>query len=299
MLIIETWYLKDDIIQVYGEKLFIFVFISIKCIKTILFFEKMAKKNVRNVIKKSESSSVLINTSNSSECKAPSTSHIQTEASKDPELIPHCFSSFCYLGLFIWLLLDKNYNLLINRNSLKIVVTCYLIEFAKFACRSYLVSKISNQIKPKTNPIFWIFQFVVSTVLAVGVTYVFSVLFGAPLTTKQEQTFVFSILITAVIITPTAIQLGTNILPLLLTDCLETEFASTIELYERNNFRTTVLGAFVGAVVIPFDWETEWQRWPIPCSVGLIGGHLLANVYEIICWQFKSLKKITVKKNKF
>lgn len=259
----------------------------------------MAKKNVRNVIKKTESSSVLINASNSSDYKAQ-TAFIQPEANKDPELIPYCLSSFCYLGLFVWLLLDKNYNLLINRNSFIVIVICYVIEFAKYACHSYLVSRISNQIKPKTNPIYWVFQFVASTALAVGVAYFFSILFGAPVTTKQEQTFVFSLLITAVIITPTAIQLGSNILPLLLTDCLETEYASTIEAYERNNFRITILGAFIGAAVIPFDWETEWQRWPIPCSVGLIGGHLLVNVYEIVCWQFKSLKKtFSFKKIKF
>lgn len=256
----------------------------------------MAKKNVRNVLRKTDSSSVLINTSNSCfEYKAPVTFD-QTEANKDPELIPHCFSSFCYLGLFVWLLLDKNYNLLIDRNSLIIVVACYLIEFAKFACHSYLVNKISNQIKPKSNPIFWIFQFVVSTVLAVGVAYLFSILFGAPLTTKQEQTFVFSLLITAVIITPSTIQFGSNLFPLLLTDWLETEIATTIEVYERDNFRVTILGAFVGAAVIPFDWETEWQRWPIPCSIGLIGGHLLVNVYQIICWQFKLLNKYSIKK---
>lgn len=258
----------------------------------------MAKKNVRNVIKKPDSSNVLISTSNSSEYKA-SNIPLQTEANKDPELVPHCFSSFCYLGLFVWLLLNNNYNLLFDRNSIIIIVACYMIEFAKFVCHSYLVNRISNQIKPKINPILWIFQFIVSTVLTVGVAYLFSILFGAPFSAKQEQTLVFSLLITAVIITPTAIQLGSNVLPLLLTDCLETEFASTIEVYERNNFRATILGAFIGAAVIPLDWDTEWQRWPIPCSIGLIGGHLLANVYEIICWQFKSLKKFSIKKNKF
>lgn len=259
----------------------------------------MVKKNVRNIIKRNDSSSLLINTSNSStEYKVPVT-FAQTEANKDPELIPHCFSSFCYLGLFVWLLLDKNYNLLIDRNSLIIIITCYMIEFTKFACHSYLVNRISNQNKSKTNPIFWTFQFVVSSVLALGIAYFFSILFGAPLITKQEQTFVFSLLLTAVIITPTAIQLGSNILPLLLTDCLETEITSTIEVYERDNFRGTILGAFIGAAIIPLDWETEWQHWPIPCSIGLIGGHLLANVYQIICWQFKSLKKSSMKKNKF
>lgn len=257
----------------------------------------MAKKNTKNVLKKSDSSSVLINAPSPSEYKAPP-SYALTEANKDPELIPHCFSSFCYLGLFVWLLLDKNYNRLIDRNSLIVIVACYVIEFAKFACHAYLVSRLSNQTKPKTNPILWVCQFVVYTVLGVAVAYISSILFGAPLITKQEQTFVFSMLITAVLITPTAVQLGSDILPLLITDCVDTELVGTIKVYEKNNFRATILGAFIGTAVIPFDWETEWQRWPIPCSIGLIGGHLLANVYEIICWQFKSLKKYSMKKSK-
>lgn len=259
----------------------------------------MAKKNVRNVLKKTESSSVLVNPPASlPEYKTPS-AFVQTDANKDPELIPHCFSSFCYLGLCVWLLLDKNYNLLFDRSSVIVIVACYAIEFAKFAVHTYLVGRLSNnQIKPKTNPFFWVFQFAVSTVLSACVAYLFAILFGAPVFTKQEQTFTFALLITAVIITPTVIQLGSNILPLLLTDCLEAEFASTMEVYEKNNFQATVLGALIGSAVIPLDWNTEWQRWPIPCCIGLLGGHLLANVYEIICWQFKSLKNHSIKKNK-
>lgn len=262
----------------------------------------MAKKNVRNVVRKSESPSsvLLINSLNPYDYKMSLMgAHVQIDANMDPDLVPHCLSSFCYLGLFVWLLLDKNYNLLANRSSLIVTAACYAIEFAKFACRSYLIGRVSNQTKPKPNPIIWAFHFVTSTMLMVCVAYVFSVLFGAPVATKQKQTFVFSVLITAVIITPTAVQLGTNILPLLLTDCLEAETASTVEIYERNNFRATILGAFVGSVVIPLDWDTDWQRWPIPCSIGLLGGHLLANVYEIICWQIRSLNNQSFKKSKF
>lgn len=258
----------------------------------------MAKKNIRNVVKKPDSSNVLIDGGSCDYGKVQSM-YGQTDANRDPELIPHCISSFCYLGLFVWLLLDKNYNRLLGRKSLSIVVTCYAIEFAKFACHTYLVSRLSsNQTWLKTNPILWIFQFVAYSVLAVAVAYMSSILFGAPVTTKQEQTLAFSVLITAVLVTPTAVQLGSNILPLLLTDCVDNEHFGSVEVYEKNNFRATILGAFVGTAVIPFDWETEWQLWPIPCSVGLIGGHLLANVYEIICWQFKSLKKYSTKKSK-
>lgn len=262
----------------------------------------MAKKNVRNVLRKTELPGVSINPLQNGlpEYKMPN-AFVQADANKDPELIPHCFSSFCYLGLCVWLLLNKNYNLLYDRGSAIVVAACYAVEFAKFAIHTYLMGKLSNghRMKPKASPFFRAFQFVASTAISVCAAYLFAILFGAAVFTKQEQTFVFSMLVTAVIITPTVVvQLGSNILPLLLTDCLESEFASTIEVYEKNNFQATILGAFIGSAVIPLDWNAEWQRWPIPCCIGLLGGHLLANVYEIICWQFKSLKNHSIKKNK-
>lgn len=67
---------------------------------------------------------LLINTSNPSEYEV-SRAFIQTEA--NPELIPNCYSSLCHFDLFVWLLLDKNYSLLFDRNSKIIIVTCYII----------------------------------------------------------------------------------------------------------------------------------------------------------------------------
>lgn len=260
----------------------------------------MAKRNNRNILKRPDSSLASMNLpSCSSDHGNVSVTFSEINAHKDSELIPYCFSSFCYLGLFIWLLLDKNYNRLVDRNSLVVIATCYTIEFAKFVCHLYLVGKMTaNHMWLKTNPILWVFQFVAYTALGVAMAYITSILFGAPLTSKQEQTFVFSLLLTAVLITPNTFQIGSNILPLLLTNCVETEVFGPVDEYEKNNFRATILGAFVGTAVIPFDWETEWQRWPIPCSVGLIGGHLAANVYKIICWQFKSLNKYSINKYK-
>ncbi|XP_050531969.1 phosphatidylinositol-glycan biosynthesis class F protein [Daktulosphaira vitifoliae] len=257
----------------------------------------MAKKNIRSVSKKQDSTNVLINNFDSSDFKL-SNIYTETEANKDPDLIPHCFSSFCYLGLLIWLLLDKNYILLLDRNCLFIIATCYIIEFTKCACHYYLVSRIPNQVKCKGNILTSIFQFVISSIIAIFLAFSFAILFGAPIMSKQEGTLVFSILITSVIVTPTSVQLGSSIFPLFLTENSESECLNTVERSEKNNFRSTVLGAFIGTIVIPFDWETEWQRWPIPCSVGLICGHLLVNIYEIICWQYKFLKRKSIKKNK-
>lgn len=37
----------------------------------------------------------------------------------------------------------------------------------------------------------------------------------------------------------------------------------------------TVLGAWIGAIPIPLDWDRPWQVWPISCTYGAIGGYLL------------------------
>lgn len=37
----------------------------------------------------------------------------------------------------------------------------------------------------------------------------------------------------------------------------------------------TVLGAWIGAIPIPLDWDRPWQVWPISCTYGAIGGYLI------------------------
>ena len=36
-----------------------------------------------------------------------------------------------------------------------------------------------------------------------------------------------------------------------------------------------VLGAWLGAVPIPLDWDRAWQRWPVTVVVGMYGGAAL------------------------
>ena len=39
-----------------------------------------------------------------------------------------------------------------------------------------------------------------------------------------------------------------------------------------------VLGAWLGAVPIPLDWDREWQKWPVTILVGMYAGSLLFSV---------------------
>ncbi|KAK3898753.1 Translin [Staphylotrichum tortipilum] len=38
------------------------------------------------------------------------------------------------------------------------------------------------------------------------------------------------------------------------------------------------LGAWLGAVPIPLDWDRDWQRWPVTILCGLYGGYVLGRV---------------------
>lgn len=33
-----------------------------------------------------------------------------------------------------------------------------------------------------------------------------------------------------------------------------------------------VVGAWLGAIPIPLDWDRVWQRWPVTPLVGAVGG---------------------------
>jgi phosphatidylinositol glycan class F len=39
-----------------------------------------------------------------------------------------------------------------------------------------------------------------------------------------------------------------------------------------------LVGAWVGAVPIPLDWDREWQAWPVTVVVGAVGGWVLGRV---------------------
>lgn len=41
---------------------------------------------------------------------------------------------------------------------------------------------------------------------------------------------------------------------------------------------SVLVGAWLGAVVIPLDWERPWQQWPISCVLGAIVGQAIGSV---------------------
>lgn len=43
-----------------------------------------------------------------------------------------------------------------------------------------------------------------------------------------------------------------------------------------------IVGAWLGAIPIPLDWDRAWQAWPIPCAVGAICGQMLGSIASAV-----------------
>lgn len=40
----------------------------------------------------------------------------------------------------------------------------------------------------------------------------------------------------------------------------------------------TALGAWLGAIPIPLDWDREWQKWPVTIVAGMYAGAVMGGV---------------------
>ncbi|CAB3239560.1 unnamed protein product [Arctia plantaginis] len=106
------------------------------------------------------------------------------------------------------------------------------------------------------------------------------ILFGAPVLDSHEETLMLSTLLTLLTVFPLIVHTGVETAMQLLFG-VKTYGRDTIIEMLVNNAILTICGAWLGAVVIPLDWNTPWQVWPIPCYLGALGGFLLSNVLTV------------------
>ncbi|CAK1546306.1 unnamed protein product [Leptosia nina] len=117
-----------------------------------------------------------------------------------------------------------------------------------------------------------------------GITFCFFLgimLFGAPVLDKHEETLMLSSLLTLLTVFPLVAHCGVEPAVQLLFG-VKSFNKDTIVAMLVNNALLTLCGAWLGAVVIPLDWNTPWQQWPIPCYLGALGGYVLSNVLTVL-----------------
>jgi phosphatidylinositol glycan class F len=130
-------------------------------------------------------------------------------------------------------------------------------------------------------------EFIASTV----VVYFISFTFGAYLIDQFHETTLFSMLITSIIAMPVFMCCEhTNPFELLSRLFIRKEHANKLEAKLVNVSFGAVIGAWCGALVIPLDWDTWWQEWPISCCFGTLAGAVLGGLFS--SFNFRSKIKL-------
>lgn len=68
---------------------------------------------------------------------------------------------------------------------------------------------------------------------------------------------------------------------------------TTSEIYAYAQAICALSGAWIGAIVLPLDWDREWQAWPISCVISTYVGH---SVGVLAAFVWASLKLMFGKK---
>jgi phosphatidylinositol glycan class F len=112
------------------------------------------------------------------------------------------------------------------------------------------------------------------TVAAIPLFYVGIVLFGAPIFTYFFETFILASFLSILSVAP--ITYTTNgqqstMLELIfdLTPSTKSQF------HVLHSSIGVIIGAWIGAFVIPLDWVRWWQQWPLPCLFGAFAGFII------------------------
>lgn len=110
------------------------------------------------------------------------------------------------------------------------------------------------------------------TAISTPAVYILFVLFGAPFLDHVAHTLLCSAHFSLLALFPIFYSRGIN------GDALVAVAGASAPLDETfGGLVGAVVGAWLGAVPIPLDWDREWQKWPVTILVGMYAGSLLCS----------------------
>lgn len=113
------------------------------------------------------------------------------------------------------------------------------------------------------------------------VCHVVCVLFGAALTQYVQETATWALLVTSLIAIPNLCVFGSELEPWYRV-IICGKFSNQLEQLLYFQCIGAVVGSWASAVVIPLDWDRNWQVWPIPCILGCVCGYIFSLVIHCV-----------------
>ena len=107
-----------------------------------------------------------------------------------------------------------------------------------------------------------------------------TVCFGAPVTSQWRETATFCLLLLLLTVYPCLLVQGPSLDSLIRVYTVQSDHSKDSTTLETLHYNAlySVLGAWLGAVPLPLDWDRDWQAWPLSCCLGAALAHLLANL---------------------
>ncbi|XP_043265696.1 phosphatidylinositol-glycan biosynthesis class F protein isoform X2 [Colletes gigas] len=202
-------------------------------------------------------------------------------------LLSYCsFTCIYFPGILILLKLNDN---LYNVGKYKFIPVLLILLFAEviklsfpmFHSETVIIGKTEIRASSKARK-YWskylkeIFKFLLAAFLLSVVYYIVIILFGAPLFMHHEETTMLTLTLTALTFVPASLHLGVDGVLEIMTGA-QSQKGNVLADAIKTNIQTTLLGAWLGAIVIPLDWDRPWQTWPIPCVIGALLGYMIAH----------------------
>lgn len=192
--------------------------------------------------------------------------------------------STIYISLILTCLIYFNQIYQIGkRDSWWLIVLLIFGEILKAAIvgKKPEAAKRSTKVKPTNFTLRDIWRSILAIIISIIAIYSIAVLFGAPFFSEQEETFMFALLTTVLVTLPLLLNLGPDTAFSILSSATAFEGADTLSVILSVSVRVTLFGAWLGATVIPLDWDRPWQAWPIPCSIGAILGSVASQLFVL------------------
>lgn len=202
------------------------------------------------------------------------------------------FTCIYFPCILILLTLNENLSSIGKYKSIPVLLVLLFAEFIKLIFSWIYSEKISylkldtkvlqKSRKPWSRTIKETIKFIVFTIFLSSLYYFIIIIFGAPLTTYREETTMLAITLTSLTYISPSLHLGVDqTLGLLMK--LDSSYDNNIVTEAMSlNIKSTLLGCWLGAIVIPLDWDRPWQEWPIPCMIGALIGYMIAHFITLI-----------------
>ncbi|XP_044763192.1 phosphatidylinositol-glycan biosynthesis class F protein [Coccinella septempunctata] len=192
------------------------------------------------------------------------------------------FTVFYVPVLSIIISLTDNHFKLGKFENLSVVLVLGGLEYAKYYFfKSTLTDADTKSKRKKSSKLERTWKVLSFNVQMVCVIYVVAVLLGAQLLNKFQETLMLAVLITTLAIFPITLYTEVDDLFQLLGMITMMPSNSYSNLF-ISQLQTTLVGAWLGATVIPLDWNREWQVWPNSCIYGALAGFYVTNIYFYI-----------------